>query len=240
MLGRVMAAFGAPGSAEFVTDAGIDGEGLARALAEATAREQPVCLLGTAFAFVHLLEALAPRRFPLPAGSRLMDTGGYKGRSRAVPRTELLAAYEATFGIPPDHIVSEYGMTEMSSQFYDVGLQAPGSRLQAPTRGPASRLAERYAPAFTWSLEPGAWRRLYTGPPWVRTVVVDPERLEPLPFGATGLLRHYDVANLDSVMAIQSDDLGIAHGGGFELLGRAAGAEARGCSLAVEELLQRR
>jgi hypothetical protein len=71
-------------------------------------------------------------------------------------------------------------------------------------------------------------------------VVVDPERLEPLPFGATGLLRHYDVANLDSVMAIQSDDLGIAHGGGFELLGRAAGAEARGCSLAVEELLQRR
>jgi hypothetical protein len=39
-------------------------------------------------------------------------------------------------------------------------------------------------------------------------------------------------------MAIQTDDLGVARDGGFELLGRAAGAEARGCSLAVEELLR--
>jgi hypothetical protein len=239
MLGRVMAAFGGPGSAEFVTETGIDHEGFARALAEAGARGQVVCLLGTAFAFVHALEALAPRRFALPAGSRLMDTGGYKGRSRAVPRAELLAAYEETFGIPADHVISEYGMTEMSSQFYDV---APGSWRLAPgpTTAPASHPAERPAPALARSQEPGARSRRYTGPPWVRTVVVDPERLEPLPSGATGLLRHYDLANLDSVMAIQTDDLGVAREDGFALLGRAAGAEARGCSLAVEELLARR
>jgi hypothetical protein len=208
MLGRVMEAFGAPGSGEFVTATGIDLQGFARALEQATAEQEPVCLLGTAFAFVHTLESLAPvaadrpPRFALPPGSRLMDTGGYKGRSREVPRAELLRLYEEVFGIPPAHVISEYGMTEMSSQFY----RREGSA--------------------------------YLAPPWVRTVVVDPERLEPLAAGEVGLLRHYDLANLDSVMAIQTDDLGILRDEGFELLGRAAGAEARGCSLAVEELLR--
>lgn len=201
MLGRVMAAFGAPGSLELATPSGVDTAGLARALDQVIADEAPVCLLGTAFAFVHALETLARARFPLPPGSRLMDTGGYKGRTRDVPREELLGLYDAVFGIPASHVVSEYGMTEMSSQFYGT----PGR---------------------------------YVAPPWVRTVVVDPERLEPLPAGETGLLRHYDLANLDSVMAIQTDDLGVACDDGFALLGRAAGAEARGCSLAVEELLR--
>jgi len=35
-----------------------------------------------------------------------------------------------------------------------------------------------------------------------------------------------------SVLAIQTEDLGIRRGTGFELLGRAAKAEPRGCSLA--------
>jgi hypothetical protein len=249
MLGRVMAAFGGPGSAELVTESGIDHEGLAGALSAASAAGQPVCLLGTAFAFVHVLETLAPRRFALPAGSRLMDTGGYKGRSRAVPRDELLAAYEETFGIPPDCVVSEYGMTEMSSQFYDMvrGARCPEHRaarrvaremVRGAIEAAAGRPTDRHTSAFTAHRAPRTAHHLYAGPPWVRTVVVDPESLELLPRGATGLLRHYDLANLDSVMAIQTDDLGIAHAEGFELLGRAAGAEARGCSLAVEELLQ--
>jgi hypothetical protein len=237
MLGRVMAAFGGPGSAELVTESGIDHEGLAGALSAANAAGQPVCLLGTAFAFVHVLETLAPRRFALPAGSRLMDTGGYKGRSRAVPRDELLAAYEETFGIPPDCVVSEYGMTEMSSQFYGK-TGTWHLALGAWPDGDDGRTASRLAETLAKRQAPSAKRCLYAGPPWVRTVVVDPESMERLPPGAPGLLRHYDLANLDSVMAIQTDDLGIAHAEGFELLGRAAGAEARGCSLAVEELLQ--
>jgi hypothetical protein len=32
-------------------------------------------------------------------------------------------------------------------------------------------------------------------------------------------------------MAIQTEDLGVRHGDGFELIGRAEWAEARGCSL---------
>ncbi|HND52087.1 MAG TPA: YncE family protein, partial [Pirellulaceae bacterium] len=49
----------------------------------------------------------------------------------------------------------------------------------------------------------------------------------------TGLLRVIDLANLRSVLAVQTEDLAIRRGRGFELLGRAPGAEPRGCSLAA-------
>jgi hypothetical protein len=49
--------------------------------------------------------------------------------------------------------------------------------------------------------------------------------------GETGLIRVFDLANVYSVMAIQTEDLGVRRGSGFELLGRAATADARGCSL---------
>jgi hypothetical protein len=68
-------------------------------------------------------------------------------------------------------------------------------------------------------------------PPWVRTVVVDPATGDPVPHGRPGLLRHLDLANLGSVIAVQTEDVGRALGNGIELLGRVAGAEARGCSL---------
>ncbi|HEY5481636.1 MAG TPA: hypothetical protein VIL39_09175, partial [Verrucomicrobiae bacterium] len=47
----------------------------------------------------------------------------------------------------------------------------------------------------------------------------------------TGLIRVFDLANVYSVMAIQTEDLGIRHRDGFTLAGRAALAEPRGCSL---------
>jgi hypothetical protein len=45
------------------------------------------------------------------------------------------------------------------------------------------------------------------------------------------LLRVIDLANIGSVMAVQTEDLAARRGDGFELLGRAASAEPRGCSL---------
>ncbi|HET8656849.1 MAG TPA: hypothetical protein VFL93_15100 [Longimicrobiaceae bacterium] len=212
MVGEVVAAFGPRGS-EFMIDAsGLRVEQLLVALREAEASGEPVLVPGTSFAFVHLLDALAERgeRVRLPAGSRVMDTGGFKGRSRVVPRAELYAAIEDGLSVPVAWVVNEYGMTEMSSQFYDgVAGQAP----PVP-------------------------ERIYRGPGWVRTLAYDPETLRPLPDGQTGVLRHWDLANLGSVMALQTADLGsVTPGGGFELHGRARGAEARGCSIAMDELL---
>jgi hypothetical protein len=45
------------------------------------------------------------------------------------------------------------------------------------------------------------------------------------------LIRVFDLANVFSVMAIQTEDLAVRHADGFELIGRAALAESRGCSL---------
>ncbi len=92
-------------------------------LRDAVAAGQPVCIAATAFALVHLLDAMERDglRFELPPGSRVMETGGFKGRTRVVQRDELYAEISRRFGISRDAIVAEYGMTELASQYYERG-----------------------------------------------------------------------------------------------------------------------
>lgn len=207
MVADVMAHFGAPGGVSFLQPAGIDWSRLLDQLRLSESGGGPVVLLGTAFAFVHLLDGLTDRgvRFRLPAGSRIMDTGGFKGRSRVVGRSDLLRGYADRLGIPARCVVNEYGMTELASQFYDGSLHG---------------------------LDP----EVKLGPHWVRTRVIDPESGVDAPPGQPGLLRHYDLANLDSVLAVETEDVGRLQGDGFVLVGRVEGAEPRGCSLATEDL----
>ena len=80
-----------------------------------------VCLLGTALGFLHLCEQLEDRRLELPPGSTAMETGGYKGSGRDISRAELYGSISRTLGIAPEDIINEYGMTELSSQFYARG-----------------------------------------------------------------------------------------------------------------------
>ena len=53
-----------------------------------------------------------------PPGSRLFQTGGFKGRSRTASASELLDDYRTVFEIPAERVVNEYGMAELASQFY--------------------------------------------------------------------------------------------------------------------------
>ncbi|MDC0679358.1 LuxE/PaaK family acyltransferase [Sorangium atrum] len=192
----------------------LDAAGFARACAEARASGEPALVLGTSFAFVHLIEAKLPEGAALlPEGSRVMQTGGYKGRSREVPAEELRASIARALGVPLSHVVSEYGMTELSSQLYEGTLAA------------ALAGAPRAAPG------------LYLAPPWTRVTAVDPETLAPLPAGAIGLARIVDLANVDSAVAIQTADRVRVTAEGVELLGRASGAPPRGCSIAMDQML---
>jgi hypothetical protein len=50
-----------------------------------------------------------------------MQTGGFKGKVRAVDPDVLRRDLARTFCIPESSIISEYGMTELSSQFYERG-----------------------------------------------------------------------------------------------------------------------
>jgi Acyl-protein synthetase, LuxE len=177
---------------------------------------QALLLLGTAFSFVHLLDFLCERNllFQLPSGSRVMETGGYKGRARALPKPELHALITQRLGIPASHIVCEYGMSELSSQAYDTEVRSAKCEVRSADR-------------------------LFRFPPWVRAQIISPETGRAVAEGETGLIRVFDLANVFSVMAVQTEDLGIRRDDGFELIGRAAHAERRGCSLMSIESLAR-
>ncbi|HTR43613.1 MAG TPA: hypothetical protein VMH87_18530, partial [Pseudomonadales bacterium] len=68
-------------------------------------------------------------------------------------------------------------------------------------------------------------------PSWTRVQIISPETGAEVADGETGLIRIFDLANVFSVAAVQTEDLGVRRGSGFELFGRAALAEPRGCSL---------
>ncbi|MBX3024968.1 long-chain fatty acid--CoA ligase [bacterium] len=203
---------------EFASDGGYaaDADGLAvdrlvTAL-EASEREgQPLAILTTTAALLRALDALRDRgrAFRLPHGSRLMDTGGDKGAPRRLSRNGLLHAVWGAFAIPGYFVVNEYGMAELSSQYYDSVV--------------ADRVAGQHAP------------RRKLGPHWARARLLDPTTLAPAAPGTVGLVCHVDLANAGSAMAILSEDLAVAVADGFELRGRAPGAEERGCSLAAAQ-----
>ena len=80
--------------------------------------------------------------------------------------------------------------------------------------------------------------RPHAGPPWARALVIDPETGHPAAPGETGVVRLFDLANLGSVLAIQTQDLAVGREDGtFELLGRDPAALPRGCSRAADEML---
>lgn len=194
------------------------------ALLAATADGRPLVLLGTAFSFVHLLDYLAERnlRLQLPPGSRVMETGGYKNRSRSLPKTELHALITERLGIPPAQILCEYGMSELSSQAYDSPLERrPPARPEADN-SPQRAGSETGAPPAS---------RTFHFPPWARVQIISPETGREVADGETGLIRVFDLTNVFSVMAVQTEDLAIRRDDGFELLGRAELSEPRGCSL---------
>jgi hypothetical protein len=186
-----------------------------RILERASGKNESLVMLGTAFSFVHLLDYLAGKnlRFKLPPGFRVMETGGYKNRSRSLPKDELHALIAERLGVSPADILCEYGMSELSSQAYDIG-NVHSSSADLPK-----------------ALERRRVIRPFHFPPWARAQIISPETGREVREGETGLVRLFDLANVFSAMAIQTEDLAIRRRDGFELLGRAELAEPRGCSL---------
>jgi hypothetical protein len=93
-----------------VTDGRVDTDA---ANAAVRASDAPVFLCATAFALAIWLEGEVPR---LPDGSLVMVTGGFKGRVVRLSDDDLYA--DARTRLAPKRIVTEYGMTELSSQMW--------------------------------------------------------------------------------------------------------------------------
>ncbi len=207
MVDYVVERYGDPTSRYAFGTRGLDFSA-ARSWASARQRSrQPGLILATTFALAQWLERLQRLglRFRLPPGTTVFETGGYKGKKRELSPSELLAALDEHLGVGAQRVVREYGMTELTSQFYTEVLH-------------------------------GGDADLFVAPHWMRARLLDPETLDEVPAGQTGLLAIFDLANLGSAVHLLSEDLAVAEEGGFRLVGRASQAQLRGCSLTAEEL----
>lgn len=169
----------------------------------------PIVLLATAFSLVHLLDEMEEQQleFLLADGSRLMETGGYKGRSRELSKRDLDQLIHDRLDLPESAIVSEYGMSELNSQAYD---HVAG--------------------------EESSVERFFSFPPWAKIQVISPESGKEVGNGSRGLLRIVDLANVWSVSSIQTEDVVTRDGSSFGQVSRALDAPRRGCSLNSAEL----
>lgn len=162
--------------------------------------QRPVIIVGTAFSFVHLSDLMKESgvSFALPEGSLVMETGGYKGQSRELTRSDLYQLISSALHVPLDAIVTEYGMSELSSQAYR---------------------------------QPGPPPNHFVCPPWMKIRIIDPESGRESSTGAMGIVAIHDLANVYSIAALETEDLGSAWVEGFELVGRLTSSEPKGCSL---------
>jgi len=193
---------------------GVDGEGAWKldleatmaALREAQAAGQPVALLGTAFSFVHLLDHC-----------RASQT-----RCRLAPGSRALetGGYKGR-----GRRVSKSELRQMMARWLGI----PESHILAEYG-----MSELSSQAYDRALPETAGG--FRFPPWARARLISPETGREAAEGETGMVRVYDLANVRSVLAVQTEDLAVRRGEGFELAGRAAAAAARGCSLQFEEL----
>lgn len=187
----------------------VDLAGLRLASEIARRRGEPLLVLSTSLALAALLDQLDGACLELAPGSVVMQTGGPKGRRVTLDVHALRVGVSVALGVPEAAVVSEYGMTELSSQLYEG--TCPGALLEGPPD-------------------------VYLAPPWLRVTPVDPISLAPVRSGEVGLARFVDLANVDSAIAVVTRDRIRARGPGIELLGREIGAPPRGCSLTVEAL----
>ncbi|HZH62052.1 MAG TPA: long-chain fatty acid--CoA ligase [Metabacillus sp.] len=200
--------YGTSDSQYFVNDQGLQVEELLFALEQAEESGQPFALLGASFSFVHLFDELQARgiSFRLPSGSRILDTGGFKNKSKELDLETFYTQLSTLLGVEKSDCINMYGMTELSTQFYDNGNSTVPS--------------------------------VKSGPHWIRTRVINPLTGEDVAKGEKGVLVHCDLANFNSVTTILTEDLGVEKEEGFLLLGRVQGAEAKGCSIAVDEFIR--
>jgi hypothetical protein len=191
------------------TDAAVD------FLCAAEALHRPSCILGTTASCAALFATLRQRGIciSLPAGSRLMDTGGAKGQRVALSPEQVVSEAHALLGIEPPLVINEYGMTEMCSQLYD-------------------------ATSFNSGLVGKPGLRTKLAPPWVKPFALDPLTLRSTSNGRPGILAFFDLANVGSVSALMTEDIGIVRDNAVIVLGRAAAADRRGCALAIDQFAE--
>ncbi|WP_088709878.1 acyl-protein synthetase, partial [Noviherbaspirillum denitrificans] len=138
--------FGTPDSRFLLSHSGIDVGALVEALTESETSGRPVAMIGSTSAFVFFFNACKKRgvSFHLPAGSRIGDGGGYRGRFGEMTQEDYLRLAYDVLGIPASHCVNVLGMAESATGYFDNTLR---------------RAVKGLPPA----------KRMRQNPPWART-----------------------------------------------------------------------
>ena len=133
-MAHLMMVYGLDGSRFLAGPKGLDFAAVWTELDGCQKAGVPVSLIGPSFGFVHFFDWMKAegRRLELPAGSRLMDAGGYKGRSREIGRDAFVSWAAQMCGLPRERVINLLGMTELASQVYD--WLAPSAPVHAVTR----------------------------------------------------------------------------------------------------------
>lgn len=197
--------FGTDDSRFLLGRTGLDVKALVEALDQAESNGVPIALIGSTSAYVYFFQACKRKNmyWRLPAGSRVADGGGYRGRFGEMTRDDYYRMVEEHLGVPSSHCVNILGMGEAGTNHIDNVLR---DCLTGHQTGIRQKIP----------------------PPWTRIVAASVEDLSVLPPGEVGLLRHYDLTNLPTVVAVQSDNLGFTdEAGGFEIVGRAKVVEGK-------------
>ncbi len=192
--------FGTDDSMFLLGKTGIDVKNLMKALREAEASGVPIALIGATAAYVYFFQSCRRKKikFKLPAGSRICDGGGYRGRFGVVTREDYFAMVKELLDIPEHHCVNVLGEAETATNLFDDALRRQVKGL--PAR-----------------------KRTRPVPPWSRVLAMNIDDLSPLPDGEVGLLAHWDLANVPTVLAVLTDNLGYTtdNGTACEMVGRA-------------------
>lgn len=203
---------GSEGSGVFFDEHGLKFDEIIAFLNRAVSDGEPVMLMGVSSSYLYLLDYLHEHdrrsRWPPIAGCSTLAAS--RALSATSPKTRCLMSWNRHWGAAPplcQHV------------WHD--------RVE---------LADHDQNILSWYTD-GTSNYLKANPAWVRTVFLDPETLTPVKDGETGVIAHYDLANWNSCIGILTEDLGHRTPDGFLLQGRAKGAEARGCSIAVDEVI---
>jgi len=197
---QTIEAFGTEDSLFLLKRSGIDVQKLIEVLRESEETGIPVALIGATSAYVYFFQACRRdgRTFKLPAGSRVCDGGGYRGRFGVVTRDDYYDMVEEILGVPNHYCVNTLGEAETATNLFDDALRR--HVLGLPSQ-----------------------KRTRPIPPWSRVVALSVDDLSVLPDGEVGLLAHWDLANVPTVLAVLTDNLGYTTdgGNGCEMVGRA-------------------
>ncbi|MBW2605839.1 MAG: acyl-protein synthetase [Deltaproteobacteria bacterium] len=193
---HVRTEFGTPDSRFLISPLGLDIKTLLGALKNAEKTREPLALIGATFGLVLFLDACEKEgiRFSLPEGSRICDTGGYMGRYTGCSKEEYFKKCAQVLGVEEDFCINVLWICENSTIYFDNVLK---------------------------NFLSGVKKKRYKKPPsWARTIVVDTRKFKRVPKGEIGLLRHYDLTNRVTAVAVQTDNLGFETEDGFEIIGK--------------------